>query len=310
MSYEKPLVSICIPVYNSEIFLEETIMSSLDQTYQNIEIIIVDNNSNIETRRILKKFENKNKIKIFYNNKNIGMYANFNKTIEFSNGKFIKFLCSDDKLSKNCVSDMVEAMEKNPKCQIVTAKNVHIDKNNKILQSSHPLKTTGIYDGVKILKKTIRRMAGYYINTPSHVMLRNSKNLKFIDLNKNGWANDTLLWLIKLTKGDLYYIDKELVYYRRHHNSGTSKIRKNSSVQSHIDLHKAFYYYFSKYPNILNKFDLLIMKLSERKRILSDSNISCEDKKFLIKKFNLDNLIIGLFAFLFEFILIFKNSDK
>ena len=91
------LVSILIPVYNRDKFIEETINSALSQTYQNIEIIIVDNNSTDNTWRIIKKYTKKdNRIKAFKNDTNIGPVRNWKKCTDKADGEFGKILWSDD----------------------------------------------------------------------------------------------------------------------------------------------------------------------------------------------------------------------
>ena len=80
---EKKLVSILVPVYNRENLIEETVNSGLSQTYENIEIIIVDNQSTDGTWKILEKLASQDKrIKIFQNNTNIGPVRNWKRCID------------------------------------------------------------------------------------------------------------------------------------------------------------------------------------------------------------------------------------
>ena len=79
-----PLVSIVIPVYNRELYIEDAIRSAISQTYQNIEIIIVDNCSTDSTWDILNEWEKKdNRIKIFQNDSNIGPVLNWNECFRY-----------------------------------------------------------------------------------------------------------------------------------------------------------------------------------------------------------------------------------
>ena len=91
----QPLVSIVIPVFNRETLVQEAIESALKQTYDNIEIVVVDNCSTDKTWEVLQKYNNP-KIKIFRNNTNIGPVLNWKKGIELSSGEYIKLLFSDD----------------------------------------------------------------------------------------------------------------------------------------------------------------------------------------------------------------------
>ncbi|MFK2298794.1 glycosyltransferase family 2 protein [Bacteroides fragilis] len=92
-----PLVSIVIPTYNREQYIEDAIKSAINQTYRNIEIIIVDNCSTDSTWDILNRWaERDERIKVFRNKMNIGPVLNWNECFEHTSGDFIKILWSDD----------------------------------------------------------------------------------------------------------------------------------------------------------------------------------------------------------------------
>lgn len=106
-----PLVSIIIPVYNSESYLADTINSALNQTWQNIEIILVDDGSSDSSLKIAKSFESKT-IKVF-SQANKGASAARNKGILESNGDYVQFLDADDLLSENKIECQVKLLENN-----------------------------------------------------------------------------------------------------------------------------------------------------------------------------------------------------
>ena len=74
---EEVLVSVCVPVYNGANTIEETIKSIIDQTYKNIEIIVVDNCSTDNTVSILRAIDDE-RLKIYVNDSNLGMEGNWN----------------------------------------------------------------------------------------------------------------------------------------------------------------------------------------------------------------------------------------
>lgn len=104
----QPLVSICIPVYNGAPFLKDCLISAMEQTYNNIEIILVDDCSTDQSlhiaQEILKEFPRKI---IFKNETNIGLVANWSKCIELAGGDWIKFLFQDDIMHIECVEKMI-----------------------------------------------------------------------------------------------------------------------------------------------------------------------------------------------------------
>ena len=91
------MISIAMTTYNGEKYLSQQIDSILNQTYSDFELIICDDNSNDNTINILKSYSLKDKrIRVYYNNINIGFLKNFEKTISYCNGEYIAFSDQDD----------------------------------------------------------------------------------------------------------------------------------------------------------------------------------------------------------------------
>jgi glycosyltransferase involved in cell wall biosynthesis len=105
---DQPLVSIIIPVYNSEKHLAETISSALEQTWPNKEIIIVDDGSADNSLAIAKSFASEN-VKVFYQ-PNKGASAARNKGIKEAKGDYIQFLDADDLLMPNKIATQVKQL--------------------------------------------------------------------------------------------------------------------------------------------------------------------------------------------------------
>lgn len=107
-----PLVSICMPTYNGEAFLEEALQSIRQQDYKNIELIISDDQSSDKTISIIQNFKLgvDFPVKIITHNPN-GIGSNWNNCIKNAIGSYVKFLFQDDVLLKTCVTDLVNALE-------------------------------------------------------------------------------------------------------------------------------------------------------------------------------------------------------
>ncbi|WP_333660697.1 glycosyltransferase family 2 protein [Chishuiella changwenlii] len=98
------LISICIPTYNGEKYLQEALDSVKNQTYKNIEVIISDDQSKDNTLNIIKNFKSEVDFPVFiYSHEPSGIGANWNNCIKEANGKYIQFLFQDDILEKNCL---------------------------------------------------------------------------------------------------------------------------------------------------------------------------------------------------------------
>ena len=102
--------SICIPVYNMEKYLKISILSILNQSFRNFEIIIINDFSSDESEKIIKKFQYENsKIKLINNKENLGIYRSRVEAIRNAKGNYIIFLDPDDQLSNpNILRDLYE----------------------------------------------------------------------------------------------------------------------------------------------------------------------------------------------------------
>src|ERR1035438_1370812 len=107
---ELPLVSICIPTYNTGNYIAAAIQSVLDQTYTNLEIIITDNCSTDNTIEIINSFHDP-RISYFRNDHNFGVEYNWNKSLKLAKGKYLKLLCADDIIYPDCIREQVSVME-------------------------------------------------------------------------------------------------------------------------------------------------------------------------------------------------------
>lgn len=107
----KELVSIIIPVYNSEEYIEQCIESLINQTYEEIEIIIVNDGSTDNSERIIEKYKVKDNRIVYFPQKNSGPSVARNQGISIASGKYILFVDSDDKVESSYVELLVDAME-------------------------------------------------------------------------------------------------------------------------------------------------------------------------------------------------------
>lgn len=207
------LVSIIVPVYNSEKFLEEAIKSILEQTYKNWELILINDASTDESINIIKKFAKEDKrITYIELEKNSGTAVARNKGIEKATGKYIAFLDSDDWWEKEKLYKQVDFMKQNNCGFSFTAFQYAIkdgrEKGTKVfvpqkLNYKQALKNT--------LISTITVMFDMDIINKDLIYMTNVK------------SEDTATWWKILKKGyTAYGINEILSYYRRHKNSKSS----------------------------------------------------------------------------------------
>lgn len=131
----KPLVSVLIPAYNHESWVEEAILSVVNQTfgYENIELIVADDCSKDNTAGILKKLVAAHAFKLVLHPQNKGLAFTINELISLASGEYIVSFASDDKLFLNRIETQISLMKNNPDIDILVGDSVMIDENGMAL---------------------------------------------------------------------------------------------------------------------------------------------------------------------------------
>ena len=103
---EKPLISVIVPVYNVKQYLRRCVDSILKQTYENIEIVLIDDGSTDESGAICDRYAQKDvRVKVIHK-ENGGVSSARNEGLKYIKGKYVNFLDSDDKLSENTLEEV------------------------------------------------------------------------------------------------------------------------------------------------------------------------------------------------------------
>ena len=124
-----PILSVLMPVFNSELFVAEAIESILSQTFNDFEFLILDDASTDRSFEIIKDFESKDsRIKVYQNEKNLGVVESRNKLINLSKGKYIAWLDSDDIAFENRFEKQTEFLEQHPEIGLLGAWLIKCDK--------------------------------------------------------------------------------------------------------------------------------------------------------------------------------------
>lgn len=129
------LVSIILPVFNGEKYLSESIDSVIVQTYQNWELIIVDDCSSDNTPNIAKEYVKKDsRIKYYRNDVNLRLPRNLNKGFSLANGEYLTWTSDDNRYKPMAIEAMVNALEKNKSAQFVFASCHVINEMGQIIE--------------------------------------------------------------------------------------------------------------------------------------------------------------------------------
>lgn len=170
MLHYEPLVSVIIPVYNTENYIEECLKSILGQTYSNLEIIICDDCSTDKSLKILNKYKEDYRVKILCNDKNMRQARTRNKCIEESKGEYILLQDSDDISKPQRIKMLLEAFE--PGIDFVGSGCFCFDDSGYIHETLHMKKLlpqkkdllwgiTHVHASLMIKKECLKAINGY-----------------------------------------------------------------------------------------------------------------------------------------------------
>lgn len=225
----KPFVSICIPVYNGAKTIGKTINSIINQSYENIEIIIVDNCSTDNTVQIVHNFKDK-RIKLICHNEylKIGEF-NWNRCFQYANGEYLALFHADDIYSNDIVKKQIDYFSQYPHvCGIFTLGNIINDYDNFVSSYSLPPGLQGnkpIFFNEIMLK--LMEYGVFFITPTAMLPTYLYKKLAPFQFDKFGTASDLDMWLRAADCGPLLIIDEKLINYRFSVGSGVGSFAIN-----------------------------------------------------------------------------------
>jgi len=231
LSRNNPRVSIGMPVFNGEEYIQEALDSILKQTFSNFEIIISDNASTDRTQEICLKYASKdNRIRYYRNKKNLGGPTNYNLVFKLSSGEYFKWAAYDDLLAPEFLRKCVSVLDKEPSLVGCHSKTGRINQNG-VLQGYFNKGFLNRIDSMKTHERFRDLLDMYYTTTIFHGVYRASifaqsqLHGSYIGADRNLVAELSLM-------GRIYQLSECLFFWRMHPRSYTSmfygKIRKNT----------------------------------------------------------------------------------
>lgn len=256
-----PLVSVIIPCYNAEKYVEEAVRSIMTQTYKNIEILVTEDCSTDNTLKILKNLEKEDsRIKVIQNKKNLKIVKSLNNMINIAQGKYIARMDADDISLPERIEKQVRFMEENPEYGVCGTNAWHIDERGYTIGKSN-LPIT--YEDNKFYL--------VYYSTLYHptIMLRSDIYKKNFYSDVFLYAEDYELWCRLVFKENIKVINlvERLFKYRIfqtqsssvYHNkqiAASSKIFDTYNIieKNNVSIHKNVFFMHDKNHVIENEF--------------------------------------------------------
>jgi len=209
---DDPLVSIIIPCYNHEKYIEECILSIVNQTYKNIELIVIDDGSKDNSPVILERLQKQYGFFLEIQS-NMGLSKTLNKAIRnYSHGKYIAGSGSDDFLALDRIEKQVRYIEAHPEYVMVCGKVYGVDENSQVIEGFNIIDS--VTDPEKSL--TFESLVESDPIPAMTVMLRKDVWLECGGYNENTIVEDLDMWLKVAYRYKIGYMDDYFGYYRWH----------------------------------------------------------------------------------------------
>ena len=294
MNSEK--ISVIVPVYNAEKYLEKCINSILNQTYSNLEIILVNDGSKDKSLELMEKFKNQDDRIFIINKENAGVSSARNRGIEVASGKYVIFIDADDYIEKNMFEVLKDDLFKN-NVDISMCGYRNIDINGNILYESKPMEEK--YFDTKTFRRNLFKDTYYrelICNKLFRLEIIKEHNIRF---HEDIHINENILFLLDFSKYAFRYsYGNEILYNFLYNTSGATHAKFNLKKVSVL----------SSYIRLLN-YDLDTDILNRIKyKYLFDGYAYA----YLMKKNNLDNTELknNLISFKNKYYKDIKNEKK
>ena len=320
------LVSIVIPVYNVEKYVEKCLLSVINQTYKNLEIIVVNDGTKDNSLKICEMLKEKDaRIKII-NQENAGLSCARNTGIENASGEYICFVDSDDFLDKDFIDTLLSnALQNN--VDICACDFWYIDESNK--KWSLKIKKDKKYSNMEALKDILLDTQETEVmiwNKLYKLELFKKNNIRF-PVGKLHEDNYTTYKLYYFSNG-VYFVNKKLYYYLQRNDSimGKKFNIKRLDILNSIDEKKEFFkkeninlkdeLIFNEMSTLINLLNIMIRDKFNTREFYDIVEKVCKNKKvylknkYLNKKYKIALYLINKKAIVYKVVLKIQDSLK
>lgn len=231
----QPFVSVCIPAYNNAEYILETIESILNQTWKNLELVICDDKSTDNTVQVIESLED-SRIRLYKNEKNLGMSGNWNMCLSKCKGEFIKLVCADDLLAPECIEKEVNALIEYPTAVLAESDTRLLDLDGRQKGFYKRYAADGVCNGKKIAR------AGMFVKDYFGAPLANTFRRSILEEvgGFDTWYTYILDYDFFVTlacKGDVFIIHEPLNFFRVRNDSNTGEVMAGDKTQVYVDEH-------------------------------------------------------------------------
>lgn len=261
-----PLVSIIIPCYNVEIYVEECINSVIAQDYENWECIIINDGSMDDTLEIIRRLESKEIRISVLTQDNMGLSATRNKGIDHAKGEFLFFLDSDDVLSIHAISTLIASFQNN---DIITGLTTAVAfSNGEVIKGSqllHPKEDSITFQNNNF-EVLVRAMETGLTPVAQNRLYRRDFIIENELYFKSGILHEDELWFFEtmLFAKNIKFINVETYFYRIDNQNSITKNVGDRNLESYLEVMEQIINKYSNHNNfklISNWYAVYIKKI-------------------------------------------------
>ena len=222
-------VGVIIPNYNHASFLTERINSVLNQTFQDIDVYILDDKSSDNSKDIIEKYRNNPRVKtIIYNEENSGSsFIQWNRGILVSDNELIWIAESDDICDIHLLENLVVEFDDDKNCVLAFSNSVFVNANGVPTEQSVSLETLHM-SGIDFIHSNMYR-ANTVKNASSALFKRTAALNVGQDYTSYKGAGDWLFWVEIAKQGNIAWVRKPFNYFRQHENT-TKRLYVNGTT--------------------------------------------------------------------------------
>ena len=166
--------TIAIPVFNRVGMITDCVASALAQSDADLEVLVVDNHSHDGTWELLQRIADP-RLRLVRNERNLGLFGNFNRCLELARGDYLRFLCSDDRLPAGCLGDELSTLAACPEAAMLSGRGLYRDAAGQALGTCGDVLPPGRYARGSAAATVLQSLLGLGVNPlcyPSGILLR------------------------------------------------------------------------------------------------------------------------------------------
>lgn len=209
-----PAVSVCVPAYQAERYLADTVRSVLSQTFGDFELVVLDNASTDRTREILAGFTDP-RLRVVRNERVLPLADNWNRAVAETSAPLVKLVCADDLLHPRCLAAQYGVLASDPGLALVCSRRDLINEEARLISRNRGLRgLLGRLPSTDVIRKIVRH-GGNPLGEPGGALFRREHfdAVRGFDARWQ-FPMDLALWIRLLEFGDFYGMRESLAAFR------------------------------------------------------------------------------------------------